>query len=190
VDHPLVFPIIGARDYIDQRGFFVNECPTCRKASVFAVYDTKRKLTLYFVPTLNVRSQMVMECMTCHGKWGIPDKEVGLVESQLMSQLELAAYLGRQDAKPDPPRIQRLAGRTYYQVLQVDPLADPEVIEAAFKRLAIKYHPDTSADPATAANMRELLTAREILADPARRAAYDTWLGIVKRVEATRPEDV
>src|SRR3546814_5183694 len=65
-----LFPIIGARDYIDQRGFFINECPTCRKTSVFAVYDTKRKLTLYFVPTMNVRSQMVMECMTCHGKWG------------------------------------------------------------------------------------------------------------------------
>ncbi|MBA3277101.1 MAG: J domain-containing protein [Chloroflexia bacterium] len=187
----MVFPIIGARDYIDQRGFFVNECPTCRKMSVFAVYDTKRKLTLYFVPTVNVRSQMVMECMTCHGKWGIPQKEFEFVEARLMTQLELSAYLGKQqDSRPDPPRIQQPVGRTYYQVLQVDPLADPEVVDAAFKRLALKYHPDTSADSASAANMRELLTAREILSDPARRAAYDAWLGIVRRVEATRPEDV
>ena len=186
-----MFPIIGSRDYIDQRGFFVNECPTCRKESVFAVYDTKRKLTLYFVPTMNVRSQMVMECMTCHGKWGVPEKEAGFVSGQLMNQLELAAYLGRQqESRPGPARIQQPAGRTYYQVLQVDPLADPEVVEAAFRRLAMKYHPDTSSGAASEANMRELLTAREILADPARRAAYDKWLGIVKRVEATRPEDV
>ncbi|MDQ3657167.1 MAG: DnaJ domain-containing protein [Chloroflexota bacterium] len=187
----MVFPIIGARDYIDQRGFFVNECPTCRKTSVFAVYDTKRKLTLYFVPTMNVRSQMVMECMTCHGKWGIPEKEVGFVADRLMNQLELSAYLGKQqESRPDPPRIQQPAGRTYYQVLQVDPLADPEVVDAAFKRLAMKYHPDTSSGPGSESNLRELLTAREILSDPARRAAYDKWLGIVKRVEATRPEDV
>jgi hypothetical protein len=187
----LVFPIIGARDYIDQRGFIINECPTCRKTSIFAVYDTKRKLTLYFVPTMNVRSQMVMECMTCHGKWGISDKQAAFVASNLMSQLELSAYLGRlQDARPDPPRIQQPTGRTYYQVLQVDPLADPEVVDAAFKRLALKYHPDTSSDPQADAKMRELLTAREILADPARRAAYDRWLGVVRRVEALRPEEV
>ena len=190
-EHPLVFPIIGARDYIDQRGFFINECPTCRKTSVFAVYDTKRKLTLYFVPTMNVRSQMVMECMTCHGKWGVSGTQVEFVESKLMSQLELSAYLGRQqDTRPDPPRIQQPVGRNYYQVLHVDPLADPEVIDAAFKRLAMKYHPDTSSNPSAAAQMRELLTAREILSDPARRAAYDKWLGIVRRVEALRPEEV
>jgi hypothetical protein len=186
----LVFPIIGARDYIDQRGFLINECPTCQKSSVFAVYDTKRKLTLYFVPTVNVRSQLVMECMTCHGKWGIPAKQVDFVESNLMSQLELSTYLGRQQSRPEPPRVQQAIGRTYYQVLQVDPLADPEVVDAAFRRLAIKYHPDTSSDPGSAAKMRELLTAREILSDPARRAAYDRWLGIVHRVEALRPEDV
>jgi hypothetical protein len=186
----LVFPIIGARDYIDQRGFIINECPTCRTSSVFAVYDTKRKLTLYFVPTLNVRAQMVMECMTCHGKWGIGNDQMAFVESNLMSQAELSTYLGRQQQAAAPPRVQPPSGRTYYQVLQVDPLADPEVIEAAFKRLALKYHPDTNTSEIAGAKMRELLTAREVLSDPARRAAYDRWLGVVRRVEAIRPEEV
>ena len=187
----MVFPIIGARDYIDQRGFIINECPTCGKTSVFAVYDTRRKLTLYFVPTMNVKSQLVMECMTCHGKWSIGDDQQAWVQSKLMSQLELSTYLGRmQQSTPEPPRIQQPVGRTYYQVLHVDPFADPEVIEAAFKRLAIKYHPDTSSSPDTEANMREILVARGILTDPARRAAYDKWLGLVKRVEAIRPSEV
>lgn len=187
----MVFPIIGARDYIEPRGFIINECPTCRKSTVFSVYDTRRRLTLYFVPTLNVRSQMVMECMNCHGRWGIGDKQVASVHRRLMTQEQLSAFLTRQqEARPGPPLIQQPTGRTYYQVMQVDPLADPEVIDAAFKRLAMKYHPDTSSDPATTSKMRELLQARDILTDPQRRAAYDRWLGIVKRVEALRPEEV
>jgi len=187
----VVFPIIGARDYIDQRGFMVNECPSCRKSSVFAVYDTKRKLTLYFVPTMNVRSQLVMECLTCHGKWGISATDAESVSSRLMNQLELASYLGRQQApQPEPPRYQAPVGKTFYQVLHVDPLADPEVVEAAFKRLALKYHPDTSTEPHAADRMREILYARELLTDPAKRAAYDKWLGIERRIEALRPEEV
>jgi len=187
----LIFPIIGARDYIDQRGFIINECPTCKRSTVFSVYDTKRKLTLYFLPTLNVRSQMVMECMTCHGRWGIGEAQADSVQKRLMSQMELSAFLMRQqEARPGPPRIQQPTGRTYYQVLQVDPLADPDVVEAAFKRLAMKYHPDTSKDPTADGRMRELLQARDILTDPQRRAAYDKWLGIVRRVEALRPEEV
>jgi hypothetical protein len=187
----VVFPIIGARDYIDQRGFFVNECPSCRRSSVFAVYDTKRKLTLYFVPTMNVRTQLVMECLTCHGKWGIASKDAEFVTSQLMNQLQLATYLGRQQApQPAPPRYQQPAGKTYYQILQVDPLADPEVVEAAFKRLALKYHPDTSTEPDAANRMREILIARDLLTNPAKRAAYDKWLGIERRIEALRPEEV
>ena len=39
-----------------------------------------------------------------------------------------------------------------YKVLQVDPEAEDEVIAAAYRRLARKYHPDTAAgDPAAAA---------------------------------------
>jgi curved DNA-binding protein CbpA len=35
-----------------------------------------------------------------------------------------------------------MAKETHYDVLQVRPNADAEMIEAAFKRLAAKYHPD------------------------------------------------
>lgn len=60
-----------------------------------------------------------------------------------------------------------------YKVLQVDPSAEPEVIEAAFRRLARKYHPDVNPDPEAAVRMRELTAAYGTLRDPARRAAYD-----------------
>jgi hypothetical protein len=61
----------------------------------------------------------------------------------------------------------------YYQILQVDPSADPEIIEAAYKRLVRKYHPDVNASPDATARMQEINEAYAVLNDPAQRAAYD-----------------
>jgi hypothetical protein len=60
-----------------------------------------------------------------------------------------------------------------YKVLQVDPAAEADVIEAAYKRLAKRYHPDVTADPDAQARMVQLNLARDILRDPVRRAAVD-----------------
>ena len=46
--------------------------------------------------------------------------------------------------------------RHWYRVLQVDPNADPAVIDAAFRSLARKHHPDVSKDPHAGERMREL----------------------------------
>ena len=59
-----------------------------------------------------------------------------------------------------------------YKTLQVDPEAEDEVIAAAYRRLARKYHPD-AAGPEGAARMAALNAAWERIGDPARRAAYD-----------------
>jgi curved DNA-binding protein CbpA len=58
----------------------------------------------------------------------------------------------------------------YYVVLQVHPSAEPEVIKAAYRVLAHKYHPDHGGDPA---RMAVLNDAWDVLGDPVRRAAYD-----------------
>ena len=68
-----------------------------------------------------------------------------------------------------------------YKVLQVDAEADPEVIQAAYRRLAQKYHPDIAGTEA-AERMRRLNAAWEILRDPERRAAHDR-----RRAAASRP---
>lgn len=65
----------------------------------------------------------------------------------------------------------------YYKLLQIDPSAEPEVIAAAYRRLAMKYHPDTNSDSAEAkARMQALNEAYAVLSDPVRRAAYDRRL--------------
>jgi hypothetical protein len=60
-----------------------------------------------------------------------------------------------------------------YRVLQVDPSAEPEVIEAAYRRLARKYHPDVNSEPTAAARMKELSAAYDVLRYGDRRAEYD-----------------
>ncbi len=63
--------------------------------------------------------------------------------------------------------------RDLYQILQVDPAAEPGVVQAAFKRLALKYHPDKNSSPDAHRRMQELNEAYAIIGDPYQRAAYD-----------------
>ncbi len=69
-----------------------------------------------------------------------------------------------------------IKGKTYYQILQVDPDADTEIISVVYRRLAQRYHPDRDPSPVARTKMLELNQAWEALQDPSRRAAYDADL--------------
>jgi curved DNA-binding protein CbpA len=71
-----------------------------------------------------------------------------------------------------------------YKVLQVDPEAEDEVIQAAYRRLAQKYHPDVASGPEPAARMAAINAAWEVLRDPGRRAAHD----LARRLERRAAE--
>jgi hypothetical protein len=58
----------------------------------------------------------------------------------------------------------------HYRVLQVDPSADADVIQAAYRVLARRFHPDLAGDDAV---MKRLNAAWEVLGDKERRTAYD-----------------
>lgn len=60
-----------------------------------------------------------------------------------------------------------------YRILQVDPIADPEVVEAAYRQLARKYHPDVYREPDAHERMQALNDAFAVLRDPTKRLAYD-----------------
>ena len=60
-----------------------------------------------------------------------------------------------------------------YKILQVDPEAEDEVIQAAYRRLAQKYHPDRSTGQEAIDRMVAINAAWETIGDPKRRASFD-----------------
>ena len=70
----------------------------------------------------------------------------------------------------------------YYAIIQVDPRAERDVIDAAYRRLASKYHPDVDHSPVATERMMLLNAAYDVLSDPAKRAAYDLSRAISPRV--------
>ncbi len=77
-----------------------------------------------------------------------------------------------------------------YKILQVDSEAEDEVIQAAYRRLAQKYHPDRSVGPEAADRMVAINAAWALLRDPAQRAAFDRTRADAARSEtqAHRPQ--
>ena len=64
--------------------------------------------------------------------------------------------------------------KNYYEILGVDKNATPEQIKAAYRKLAMKYHPDRNqGDEAAAEKFKEINEAHETLSDEQKRAAYD-----------------
>jgi len=64
----------------------------------------------------------------------------------------------------------------YYDLLGVDQGVDEKALKSAFRKMAMKHHPDRNPDDAGAeAKFKELNEAYEVLKDPQKRAAYDQY---------------
>jgi molecular chaperone DnaK len=62
--------------------------------------------------------------------------------------------------------------KDYYQLLQVHPSAEPEVVKGAFDKLARKYHPDINKEISAPQRMKDINEAYEILSSPEKRNRY------------------
>ena len=69
--------------------------------------------------------------------------------------------------------------KDYYAILGVHPTAEIAVIEAAYKALAKRYHPDVSQDNPEEAHrrMQEINEAYEVLSNTTKRKEYDDLKG-------------
>ena len=66
--------------------------------------------------------------------------------------------------------------RDYYEVLGVSKTASADEIKSAYRKLAMKYHPDRNpGDKAAEEKFKEAAEAYDVLHDPQKRQAYDQF---------------
>ncbi len=66
--------------------------------------------------------------------------------------------------------------RDYYDVLEVPRTAQPDELKKAYRKQAIRFHPDKNPDDHTAeAKFKEAAEAYQVLSDPDKRARYDRY---------------
>jgi molecular chaperone DnaJ len=69
-----------------------------------------------------------------------------------------------------------MSKRCYYEVLEVERSANDGELKAAFRKLAMKWHPDRNPnDTSSEGRFKEINEAYEVLKDPEKRAAYDRF---------------
>lgn len=69
-----------------------------------------------------------------------------------------------------------MAKRDYYEILGVSKSASDDEIKKAYRKLAVKYHPDKNpGDKEAEAKFKEISEAHEVLSDKQKRARYDQF---------------
>ncbi len=75
-----------------------------------------------------------------------------------------------------------MSKRDYYDVLGVSKSASDSELKKAFKKLAMKYHPDRNPDDDSAAEkFKEAAEAYDVLSDPQKKSTYDQFYQIHKK---------
>ncbi|XP_076334587.1 dnaJ homolog subfamily B member 9-like [Tachypleus tridentatus] len=68
-----------------------------------------------------------------------------------------------------------VSGKDYYEILGVTRKATNKEIKRAFRKLAVKYHPDKNREKGVEEKFREIAEAYEMLSDPDKRKKYDQF---------------
>lgn len=74
--------------------------------------------------------------------------------------------------------------KSHYETLGLTRTATPDDVRTAFRRIAIRHHPDRTKDPASHELFKQASVAYEVLSDPSKRRDYDLQFAEAVRREA------
>lgn len=66
-------------------------------------------------------------------------------------------------------------GKDYYSILGIEKGASDEDIKKAYRKQALKWHPDKNKSPHAEEKFKEVAEAYEVLSDPKKRDIYDQF---------------
>eukprot|EP00061_Rhincodon_typus_P012088 g37576.t1 len=66
-------------------------------------------------------------------------------------------------------------GKDYYKILGITKGTAEEDIKKAYRKLALKYHPDKNKSPDAEDKFKEIAEAYDVLSDPKKREIYDQY---------------
>lgn len=79
-------------------------------------------------------------------------------------------------SEPDAPCLAiKTNGKDFYKVLGVVPESNEDELKKAYRKMALKFHPDKNSDADAEDKFKEIAEAYEILTDPKKRSLYDQF---------------
>ena len=79
-------------------------------------------------------------------------------------------------------KFQQKMNKDYFKILNVAKKCSDDDIKKAYKKLALKYHPDKNKDPKAEEKFKEVVEAYEFLSDPIRKEIFQRFYqeGLIK----------
>jgi len=110
-------------------------------------------------------------------KTSLPQRQGGFFLSHCLSRKKtISSKLSPEIGYGFFSSLEEIAVRDYYEILAVSRDASPEEIKRAYRKLALKYHPDRNPeDKEAAACFRDAAEAYEVLRNPDKRRIYDQF---------------